>query len=328
MRVLLTGSNGFLGKNLIEVLLQRYPEITINCLVRRPQESSNPKLNYFHIDYLNKDSLLISKAFEDINFIFHVAGVTKSANEKGFIKGNVRPAENLIQTVIKKHLTLKRFVLVSSQAAGGPAKDLEHYKREEDPDLPIDAYGRSKKAAEQALIDNAGSIPYTIIRPGAVYGPYDVDFFNIFKMAQSHFSIFAGVRNKYVSLVYSKDLIPAIIDAATTETTINKTYYICDDHPVTWQEIHDSIFDITGKKKIDISLPFMPLLFLSYFGSLFSTLTGKATIFNHNKVGFSRPDFWVASNRNAKKDFNYNSKYNYSEGFRETYQWYKENDWL
>jgi dihydroflavonol-4-reductase len=328
MRVLVTGSNGFIGKNLIEGLLNRYPALTINCLVRRPQESQNPKIKYFCIDYLNLDSLAKSEAFLDIDIIFHVAGITKSHTEKGFVEGNVLPTENLLKAIKRKKILLKRFVLISSQAAGGPTDTVDHYKSETSPDIPIDAYGKSKLAAER-LVQNAGeSIPYTIIRPGAVYGPHDVDFLNVFKMAQSHFSIFAGVKNKYVTLVYIKDLIPAILDAAQAEITKNKTYYICDDHAVTWKEIHDTIFQITGKKKIDISLPFTPILLASYLGSFYSLISGKDTLFNHNKIKFSGPKYWIASNRRAKEDFHYQSRFHHIEGFKETYRWYKKNGWL
>ena len=328
MHVLVTGSNGFIGKNLIKELLKRNADATINCLVRRPQQSQNPRINYYDIDYLNPDSLLNSQAFNKIDLLFHVAGVTKSHNEKGFFEGNVIPTENLIKTVKQKKTPLKRFIFISSQAAGGPADTVVHYKSEDDPDLPIDDYGRSKKAAEQILINQTDSLPYTIIRPGAVYGPHDVDFFNIFKMAQSHFSIFAGVKNKYVSLIYIKDLINGILDAAISQSAENKMYYICDDHAVTWKEIHDTIFQITGKSKIDISLPFTPLYLLSYLGSLFSMLSGKPIIFNHNKVNFSRPKYWIASNKRAKEDFNYHSRYQHSQGFEETYRWYIDNGWL
>jgi dihydroflavonol-4-reductase len=328
MRVLVTGSNGFIGKNLVNELIKQNPDITIHCLVRRPQDSSNPKIKNFTVDYLRPDTLLNSDAFTAIDYIYHVAGVTKSHTMKGFIAGNTIPTENLVQTIVQKKIKLKRFLLVSSQAAGGPADSLDHYKTEADADAPIDAYGRSKLAAEQLLKKAGDTIPYTILRPGAVYGPYDVDFYNVFKMAQSHFSIFAGVKHKYVSLVYIKDLIPAIVDAAQSEAAKNKTYYLCDDTAVTWKEIHDAIFQITGRSKIDISLPYTPILLASYLGSLVSVVTGKATIFNHQKVIFSRPEYWIASNLRAKQDFAYQSRYHYTEGFKETYEWYQENGWL
>jgi nucleoside-diphosphate-sugar epimerase len=328
MRVVITGSNGFVGKNLVNELLTRYENITIHCLVRRPQESTIPKIKYFTVDYLKPVTLLNVDAFNDIDYIYHVAGVTKSHTAKGFIAGNTTPTENLLQAIVQKKINLKRFVLVSSQAAGGPAETPDHPKTENDPDKPIDAYGKSKRAAEQLLIQEGDKIPYTIIRPGAVYGPYDVDFLNIFKMAQSPFSVFAGVKHKYVSLVYIKDLIPAILNAALSEKTKNRTYYVCDDTPVTWKKIHDTIFKISGRKKIDISLPLAPILLASYLGSLFSVISGKATLFNHQKVIFSRPKYWIASNRRAKQDFNYQSRYHSAVGFKETYAWYKENGWL
>ncbi len=329
MKVLLTGTNGFIGKNLLSKLIHDFPDYAFNILVRKDVElSDNPKIKYFKVNYLDVETIINSGALENVELIFHVAGVTKSHTWEGFVKGNIRPVENLLLAVKKMHLKLKRFVLISSQSAGGPAEFEEHLKSETERANPFDQYGKSKLAAERIVESYGSVIPYTIIRPAGVFGPGDVDFLKIFQMTKTGISVYAGVKNKWVSLIYVEDLIEGIIKAAFSENTIGKVYNICEDRPRTWKEIHNKIFEVAGKKKINISIPYYPILWASYLGDLFSHLTGKTGIFNSNKILLSKPKYWIASNERAKKDFGFETKYKFGEAIKKTYEWYLKNQWL
>ena len=327
MNIVITGSNGFVGQNLLTEIKSRFNDAQITCLVRSEKPSSDG-INFTKVDYLNTESLLNEKSIAEADYIFHVAGVTKSHNWKGFYNGNVLPTENLLVAVRQNCNNLKRFVLVSSGSAGGPAENLENMKKESDPDLPMDPYGKSKLEGELIVKKYGDKIPYTIIRPGGVYGPGDVDFLNIFKMTKDRFNVYAGVKEKYISLVYVQDLVRAIVDSALSENTKNESYFICDDKPVTWQTIHETIFEICGKKPINISLPFGLIYTASYLGSAFCYLTGKANIFNKNKILLSKPVYWISENNKAKKDFNYETKFSLKESMELTRDWYIKKGWL
>jgi nucleoside-diphosphate-sugar epimerase len=63
---------------------------------------------------------------------------------------------------------VSRFVFISSiRAQTGPVAD--NVVSERDTPRPTDAYGRSKLAAERAVV--ASGVPFTILRPVLVYGP-------------------------------------------------------------------------------------------------------------------------------------------------------------
>jgi nucleoside-diphosphate-sugar epimerase len=329
MKIIITGSNGFVGKNLLREIKDKFPGSQIICLVRTKSnipETDNVKLCY--VDYLDLNSLLNSDVFDGADYIFHVAGVTKALSEKGFRDGNVIPAINILETIKQKGIKLKRFVLISSQSASGPSKSLNHYKEESEEENPVEFYSKSKLEAEKVVKQYNGIIPYTIISPVSVYGPQDVDFFNIFKMTKMGVNVYPGNKNKYISIIFVTDLVKAIIDAALSENTINKKYFICNDEPIPWKQVHSTVFKIAGKNKLDISLPFHFLYFISFFASIYSKITKKATLLNPNKIKLSEPEFWIASNKNAKKDFCFDPKYSLEEGLKATYKWYKENGWL
>src|SRR5439155_13830598 len=77
---------------------------------------------------------------------------------------------------------LSRFVLVSSQAAAGPALD-GRAVREDDPPRPVSAYGLSKLHAERAVLAYRDLFPSAIVRPPVVYGPRDRDTLLVFRVA-------------------------------------------------------------------------------------------------------------------------------------------------
>ena len=71
-------------------------------------------------------------------------------------------------------------VHVSSLAAAGPAP-ASAPRGEDDPAIPMNAYGRSKLAGEAAV--SASGASWTILRPGVVYRPQDRALLPLFRCA-------------------------------------------------------------------------------------------------------------------------------------------------
>ncbi|MDP4175794.1 MAG: NAD(P)-dependent oxidoreductase [Bacteroidota bacterium] len=325
MEVIVTGSNGFVGKNLVEKL-KEMPDVVINKLVRSKSKNENDNRdNEYLVDYNDIGTLLECKAFDkNIDFVFHIAGITKGRTKQAFWDGNVRPTINLLETLKRKNIPLKRFVYISSHAAAGPSDRKTHYKTECEKQNPIEFYGMSKFAAEEAVRSYSDQIPFTIIRPGAVYGPYDKDFLNIYKMTKSRLNIYPANKNKFISFIFIKDLIDAAIDASLSKNTINKTYFICNHHPASWKEIHERIFKIAQKTFSSFSLSYGQLKILASLMEFVSLFSKEVPILNRQKLKLSYPDYWIASSEQAHKDFGFSPTYSLEEGLKVTYNWYKK----
>src|SRR6185436_1274681 len=93
--------------------------------------------------------------------------------------GNVTATRNLMQGMSN---SVARLIHVSSLAAMGPSPDGAPLREEAEPH-PLTCYGKSKFEAEQLLRRSEASSRATIIRPPVVYGPRDVDVYQIFKAA-------------------------------------------------------------------------------------------------------------------------------------------------
>ena len=91
---------------------------SVTCLVRKTsnlQWIDGLKVRLIYGDCAIKESLL--NAVADFDYIFHLAGLTKAANEKDFFSANALGTENLVSAVIEKNPDTKRFVYLSSLAA-------------------------------------------------------------------------------------------------------------------------------------------------------------------------------------------------------------------
>jgi nucleoside-diphosphate-sugar epimerase len=260
MKILVTGSSGFIGKNLKEALQKQFSDANIVAIKRGGTLSAGEHA----VDYRYAQTLLDCEACKDVDYAFHLAGITKEVSFENFYQANVVPTANLLDALKQKSLGLKRFVLLSSHAAAGPSRDRTHYKTESEEENPIDYYGESKWMAEQVVKSYCDVLPCTILRPGSVYGPEDLDFLNIFKMAKSGINIYPGNRRKYFSPIYIDDLIDGIFRASFSDSAIARTYFVCNDEPITWQQMHKTIFSIVGKEPLNISIPFPFVKGLSY----------------------------------------------------------------
>ncbi len=319
---LITGASGFIGRHLRAALLARGEDVVA---VRRPASPEPKAGRSVVVDYADVDTLTEVMRTERPERIFHVAGATKGVTYEDFARANVMPTENLVAALARAEHTPQRFVLVSSLAAYGPSTE-DQPKRESDPAEPIEHYGRSKLEAERVL-EGAG-LPYTILRPGGVYGPGDVDYFELFKQAEKGWSVFFGNRDRWFSGVYVDDLIDAILTASTHERTNAKGYFICDGVPITWESFQRTIGEVAGRKVREVDLPEALVSIAAWGGELLSTIDKKPRLFNRQKALMGKQTAWTCTHARAREDFGYVPEVDVAEGARRALEWYRENGWV
>ncbi len=326
MIALLTGSTGFIGSYLLEALISE--GFKIHCLLR--QESilntvNNTAIKKFYINYHNLSSLLKSSAFENVNYVFHLAGVTTGATYKDFLAGNLTPTANLLKVIYIKKIKLKRFILVSSLAAAGPADSIRCPVDINRKPQPIEFYGMSKLLAEKEVLKYNSFIPSTIIRPAPVYGPKDKDFFKLFKQVNRGFNVSFGNQRSYTSIIYVKDLINGLLQVISNDSTLGRIYFLCNEQPVCWKELYRTTSDLMHKKiKLKLNLPEAFCRVMGILGDVYMIVTGRKTLINSQKAKLASHKFWVCSNKQAKSDFNFRTFYSIRQGLKETIQWNKQ----
>ena len=328
MIAVVTGSSGFIGSHLVEALLERGG--TVRALIRPESRSGtrDPRVSYHVADLLDDRSLRESAVWTGATHVFHAAGVTKARTLAEFRDGNVVPTANILAALAARGSRLQRFLLVSSQAAAGPAPEENHPVREDDAPHPVEAYGRSKLEAEQATLRFADTLPVTIVRPSAVYGPRDVDFLSIFKQATSRVAVFAAPADQLMTIVHVRDLVSAMIRAIEQPRARGRTYFVGSETPVSWRKLYSMIAELASTSSRAVQLPPALLRVAGHAGDAFSRTTGKATLLNSNKMALAVPKWWLCDSTRAREELAWRPEIDLQDGLRDTYLWYRQAGWL
>ncbi|MCW8797291.1 MAG: NAD-dependent epimerase/dehydratase family protein [Chlorobium sp.] len=327
--ILVTGATGFIGAVVVDYLKSRGDTVRV---LTRP-ESDPGKASSMKVEILTgryDDPASLRKALEGMDMVFHLAGVTKSVDEKGFYDGNVLPVKNLLESVMQVNPGLKRFLLVSSLAAAGPADNPDPGSREEDDSKPVSVYGESKLEAEKICLSFRDRLPVTIVRPPAVYGPGDRDVLQFIRMLQKGLVLGAGdVKKQRLSLVHVDDLVRGMVMAAESPAGTGEMYYITSPKGYSWEELSAAAARELGVKRIfSISLPKSLMKMLGYVAGSISSVTGRSGFLNPDKVSEMVQDYWVCSPRKAERQLGFTSAVSLEDGMHTTIAWYREKGWL
>jgi nucleoside-diphosphate-sugar epimerase len=330
MIAVVTGSSGFIGSHLVDELLAR--GATVRALVREGSAANalDPRVERSVVDLLDSRSVREAAAWEGATHVFHLGGVTKRRTLAQFREGNVVPTANLLAAAAARGgNTPPRVVLVSSQAAAGPARAQDRPLREDDPPRPIEAYGQSKLEAEQATHPYERSLPMTIVRPAAVYGPRDRDFLRVFRLATRAVALHAVPRNHVFSIVHVADTVAALLLAAARPAAVGRTYFVANPAPTSWRDLYAEIAGVAGvTPRVELQIPLRAIALAGFAGDAVSALTGWHTLANGNKTRLARPRWWLCDASRARTELGWAPAMALQHGLRETYLWYLQAGWM
>jgi len=325
MRAFVTGGTGFVGSHLVEALLGRGFEV--RCLVRDPADLkwlTGLDVELVVGDCSDPEGLKGSTAGAD--YVFHVAGLTKAVDPRDYYTVNSDGARNMAEAALRDNNGLKKFVLVSSQAAAGPSQ-AGVPRKEDDPPSPVTDYGKSKLLAEKYLTGLKDELPVAIVRPPSVYGPRDRDIYTFFKLVSR------GVRTSFnderlISFCYVKDLAEGIIAAALKDTDSGEAFFIAHDRPLGWDEIGEAVAAALGVRARRVALPIAALSLVALVSEGVSALTGRPALMNRQKMAEIRQRYWVVDTAKAKAVLGFEAAVDFRAGAMLTARWYREHGWL
>jgi len=234
MRVLVTGGTGFIGIHLVAALAAR--GWTLRCLVRPTSNRRN--LITYPVEYVLgtlQDQDALRQAVQGVEIIYHLAGVTKARTLADFERINYGGTRTLLDVCSDTHTTLRKFVYISSIAAAGPSASGTPM-HESDPAHPVGPYGHSKLKAEEAVLAYQAHFPVTVLRPSAIYGPYDTDFLRLFRAIKRGFLPSIGPQELYVDMCFVADLVRGILAASESADTCGEVFFLSGTCH-TWRDI-------------------------------------------------------------------------------------------
>lgn len=322
MKALVTGATGFVGGHLAGTLLDAGFEVT--ALVRSPARGAELARRGVRLVGGDLGSVeTLARAVEGHDLVFHVAGLIAARNEAEFMAVNRDGTARLVAAA--RQAGTGRLVLVSSLAAGGPTTPGTPLAGHE-PARPVTRYGRSKLAAEEAV--RSSGLPWTIVRPPAVYGPADREMFRVFRAATLGIAPVFGDGSLELSLVYGPDLAHALVLAGTAPATRGGVYYAAHPEVLTSRDLVIRIGQAAGRRVRVIRLP--ALLARSALGvaELAARLAGRATVLSVDKANEFLQPAWTCDPTPLSAATGWQPEHDFDRGARATLDWYRRMGWL
>lgn len=225
MKVLITGSNGFVGKNLIAHLRER-KDVEVVCFTR------------------DDDVAQLLPLMATVDFVFHLAGVNRPETVAEFKVGNTDLTLALCDAIKASGKTTPVLYTSSSQATS---------------DNP---YGSSKLAAEQALLELERSIgaPVHLFRLPNVFGKWARPNYNSAVATFCH-NIARGLPIQIndplarVNLVYIDDVIARFVSVMDGELSAKPFVEVSPIYDITVGELANQLNAFRNSRNTLISEP-------------------------------------------------------------------------
>lgn len=327
MRVLVTGSTGFVGMHLIPQLIAGNYDVI--CLVRTMEKANQLEKKYNVItvvgDVTKPETLKgISQGIDYVVHLAamgHVSAVTEEAY-KQFVGINEQGTKNLLEE-FSESTQLKKFIHFSSTAAMGPI-GLPILNEDSIPN-PITPYQKSKNRSEKIITDayKKQNFPGLILRPCMIYGPGGYgEFYKFCRLMKKGVFPKVGFGQKLTPLVYVEDVVNATL-LALQNGKPGEAYIIASDNSIPLDDLHGLIMRSIGKKAPYLYVPeWMALSGAKLIEKVFPLL-GKEPIVTYANIKSTIVDRTFDIGK-AKKDLGYKQSYSFEEGVLLTIEWYKQ----
>lgn len=324
MKILVTGATGFLGSHVTELALKRgnavralaRPSEDVAWLVKSCVEVCRGDLT---------DRLSLEAAVDGVERVLHCAARTGPwGPQTEYEQVNVYGVKLLVETAMAAGV--RRIVHVSSITVHG----LDVHGTVDETALlcgGLDPYSRTKVAGErvlQQMILDKGA-PITIVRPGLIYGPRDMNSFARFaRLIEQGKMVFIGSGTNHLPLIYVRDVAQGIVLASEVEQAVGRAYLLVNDEPITQRDYYTAIAKELGVPAPHIHLPYRAALALGASAELVGHLTqrkqppplmrfGLMQIGGENRFVISR----------ARSELGFAPQVDLTDGVRESIAWYR-----
>jgi nucleoside-diphosphate-sugar epimerase len=325
MKVLVTGSTGFIGSHLVESLIKK--DYKVYCLIRKESDLKWIKdldVELITGSYRDKDSLY--NAVKGMDYVFHAGAALDAFDWETYYQANVQGTINLLEACAEVNPGLKKFVLVSSISAAGPANDKIPLK-ESDPCNPYSLYGKSKYLAEEAAARFFPLLPIVIIRPTNVFGTRQKELYTTLKLAAKRIMPLIGNGDKQTSICFVQDVVKALVLAAENEKVSGKTFFVANPEFYSWREILEFITRELGLSFV-IKIPYPVLLSIAFVSELIAKLTGNNPLLTRKTIISARKNYWLHDVSSIRDELGFSPGVSFEKGMRDIIKWYKDNGLL
>jgi nucleoside-diphosphate-sugar epimerase len=251
-RILITGVDGFVGRNLVDAWMHRFDLIGIDLPADLFSAENGTLVKWHHsINQadLREDSAYYEFLLADVDIVIHCAARTRInaswTEYADYYNTNIVSSHRLFNAA-QKH-GVKKFIYFSSSSVYG--NGIEGASKETDRLQPTNPYAVSKAAAEMALTAQTikGNTELVIVRPFTMYGEhmnygkYSLAIAKFLSMAEQNLPlIIDGTGKQRRDFVHVSDAIQAL-ELIMEHGKNGDIYNIGTGQTVSVQELADTV---------------------------------------------------------------------------------------
>ena len=241
-KILVTGSDGFVGRGLVQGLLHS-GRFEVRGSVRKSATAAALGGGYVSVGNI-EGSTDWSRALLGIDVVIHAAGRAHIMKDSKidplseFRSVNVAGSLNLARQAFRKGV--KRFIFISSIKVNGERTSAVKPYKACDSVEPEDSYGVSKFEAEKGLlaIGHQTGMEVVIIRPPLVYGPgVKGNFASMMRLVAKGLPLPLGAVHNKRSLVALDNLVDLIITCIDHPDAVNQVFLAADGEDLSTSEL-------------------------------------------------------------------------------------------
>ena len=323
--ILVTGGGGFLGRHIVNLLLQRGDSVSIlNRSVHKDLEESG--VTCFTGDL--RDSTAVKKAIEGKATVFHVAA---KAGVWGPVKDyygiNFTGTENVLNAC--KEYGVKKLIYTSSPSVAFGTEAIENGTEDLPyPDSYLTSYPETKaKAEKMVLAASSNELLTCALRPHLIWGPGDNHLIpRVIETAKAGKLIQVGDGLNLVDITYVENGAKAHIQAEENlhpgSPVAGQAYFIGDQKPVNlWTWINE-LLRAAGVKPVNKSISYKKAKAVgTVLELLYKVLPLKGEPRMTRFVAAQLAKSHYFSHEKARKDFGFNPQICNEEGLKRTVEW-------
>lgn len=308
----LTGGTGFLGRHVVRALVGAGWRVRL--LARR--DPFHPQLADLSVEVVLgdlDDVGALDRLVDGADAVIHAAGAIKARNPAQFVRvnaeGSARLAARLAATAPRA-----RFVLVSSLAARAPE---------------LSPYAATKRAGEAHATTAASGASWVVLRPAAIYGPWDRETLVLFRLARGPIVPLFQRAGARLCLIHAEDAAAAIA-ALAGDGPSGVILELADDRleGYAYTDILAAAARALGSNPRPVRLPSWTLAAAGLVSGSFARLRGRATMLTPGKVKEMLYEDWSSDPDRQPPRALWAPRIGLDEGFAATAAWYRRAGWL
>jgi len=277
MKVAVTGAGGFIGRALVNRLLESGHE-PFAVVKKEPDADSYNESGIRSAcrDLADRDTCI--DLFKDCDAVVHCAAIRRDYGRwEDFRRTNIEITKLVMEYATRAEV--KKIIHMSTVAVYG--NDRSHFGTDEEADYGervVDHYTRSKIEADKIVLNliKEQNFPAVILRPGYIWGPGDkaiIPF--VISSLKSKRLFLADDGSNLLSLTHIDNAVDAIMLALENEGAVGQVFNITDGSKVTSKKFVEDIIGILGIEYKPKHIQYAVLYTIAYLFEAYFTITRR-----------------------------------------------------